>query len=118
VYGNIDGKEVRAMAPEDLRFKVEGMEILMTHIGGYPRNYSPNAKKLLQTERVDLFICGHSHILKVLKDDKLNLLAINPGAAGIHGFHKMRTMIRMEISEKKIQKMEAIELGLRGKILK
>lgn len=118
VYGNIDGKDIRAMVPENLLFEVEGVKILMTHIGGYPGNYSPKAKVQLQQERVDLFICGHSHILKVAKDEKFGLLAINPGAAGIHGFHKIRTMVRMEISEKKIQKMEAIELGLRGKILK
>ena len=118
VYGNIDGKDIRARAPENLRFNVEGVKVLMTHIGGYPGKYSPKVKAQLQEEPIDLFICGHSHILKVARDDNYKLLAVNPGAAGIHGFHKMRTMIRMEVNESKIQKMEAIELGLRGKILR
>ena len=88
----------------------------MTHIGGYPGNYFPEAKKMIEQERPGLFICGHSHILKVMPDKKYNLLHMNPGAAGKHGFHKMRTLIRFSIDNGKIIQPEVIELGLRGQI--
>lgn len=88
----------------------------MIHIGGYPGNYFPGIREQLLTQKPDLFICGHSHILKIMRDDKLNLLHMNPGAAGKHGMHKMRTAIRFAVEENKITNVEVIELGARGKI--
>ena len=116
VYGNIDDKNLQARFPEDLWFDCEGMKVWMTHIGGAPPNYNPRIKKILKDRVPDIFICGHSHILRVKKDNKLNMLYINPGAAGNHGFHTIKTMIRMEIMGSKIKKMEVIELGKRGVI--
>ena len=114
VYGNIDGHVLRSAFKEDLIFTCEGINVFITHIGGYPTRYSKGIKEKLMIHRPDLFICGHSHILKVIRDQQLRLLHMNPGAAGIHGFHKIRTMLRFEISEVKIQNVEVIELGLRG----
>ena len=114
VYGNIDDKNLQARFPEDLWFDCEGMKVWMTHIGGAPPNYNPRIKKILKERIPTIFICGHSHILRVKKDEKLDMLYINPGAAGNHGFHAMKTIIRMEIMEAKIKKMEVIELGKRG----
>lgn len=114
VHGNIDGQIIRAQFPEELFFTCEGIKVYMTHIGGSPGNYYPLAKKGIESQQPDLFICGHSHILKVVQDKKYNMLYMNPGAAGKHGFHKMRTMLRFEINGSKIEKLEAIELGLRG----
>jgi|TARA_B110000259_G_scaffold15631_1_gene16377 putative phosphoesterase len=116
VYGNIDGHELRSIFKEDLRFNCEGVEVLMTHIGGYPERYNSRVRKLLQTERPKLFICGHSHILKVKSDKKLGLLHLNPGAAGVYGFHKIRTMLRFTLDKGKIENLEIVELGARGKI--
>ena len=116
VYGNIDGREIRMIHPLHLVFEIEKMKVYMTHIGGYPGNYFPEAKKMIEQERPGLFICGHSHILKVMPDKKYNLLHMNPGAAGKHGFHKMRTLIRFSIDNGKIIQPEVIELGLRGQI--
>ncbi len=116
VYGNIDDKELQAKFPEDLWFECEGVRIWMTHIGGAPPNYNPRVKKVLKEKIPDVFICGHSHILRVKKDDHYKMLYINPGAAGNHGFHSIKTIIRMEIAGGKIEKMEAIELGKRGVI--
>lgn len=116
VYGNIDDKNLQARFPEDLWFDCEGMKVWMTHIGGAPPNYNPRIKKILKERIPTIFICGHSHILRVKKDEKLDMLYINPGAAGNHGFHAMKTIIRMEIAEAKIKKMEVIELGKRGVI--
>ena len=116
VYGNIDGTKVRAAFPEEIFFNCEQVKIFLIHIGGYPGNYYPGIKEKLTEHRPDIFICGHSHILKVMRDEKLNLLHINPGAAGKHGMHKIRTAIRFEIDGKKIQNLEVIELGERGKI--
>lgn len=101
VYGNIDGKDIRAMYPEHLRFKCEEVDVWMTHIGGYPDRYSSKVKPDIYTKSPDLFICGHSHILKVIYDQKIQCLHINPGAAGKQGWHKQRTLIRFCISEKK-----------------
>lgn len=116
VYGNIDNHEVRSMAPEDCKFKIEGLNIWMTHIGGYPGRYSKRVREELDRFAPDIFICGHSHILKIMRDKKYNnMLCINPGAAGVHGFHKMRTMVRFELNNDKIGNLEVIELGLRGK---
>jgi len=114
VYGNIDNGEARLEFPLDLHFECEGMKIWMTHIGGYPGKYPSRIKEQLRLHRPDVFICGHSHILKVQFDKQFNCLAINPGAAGIYGFHQIRTMLRFEINFGKIQNMEIIELGKRG----
>ena len=116
VFGNIDDKSLQSRFPEDLWFDCEGAKIWMTHIGGAPPNYNPRIKKILKDKIPDVFICGHSHILRVKKDESLKMLYINPGAAGHHGFHTMKTIIRMEIAAAKITKMEVIELGKRGAI--
>jgi putative phosphoesterase len=116
VYGNIDGHELRSVHPLHQRFTCEEMDIWITHIGGYPGKYNPRLKDELQSDPPDIFICGHSHILKVIPDKKLNLLHLNPGAAGHEGFHPVRTMIRFSITGKRIHDMEVIELGKRGTI--
>jgi uncharacterized protein len=110
VYGNIDGKELRQTFPENLRFNCEGMDVWMTHIGGYPDRYSLQVRKEIYSNPPGLFICGHSHILKVIFDKKINCLHLNPGAAGKQGWHKTRTLMRFAISEGKIQDLEVIEL--------
>lgn len=109
VYGNIDNSKIRAEYAEDLRFKIEDMEIWITHIGGYPNRYNLRIRQEINSNPPDVFICGHSHILKVINDNKLNLLHINPGAIGKHGFHQVRTMIRFQIIKSKIQNLEVIE---------
>ena len=114
VFGNIDDDKARMEFPLHNRFMCEGVDIWITHIGGYPGKYNPNIKTELQTNPPKLFICGHSHILKVQFDKKLNLLHMNPGAAGISGFHQVRTMLRFEIDGDKIQQLEIIELGNRS----
>lgn len=114
VYGNIDGDKVRLQAPEVLSFKSEGIRVLITHIANYPGRYTPQARTLISQYKPKLFICGHSHILKVMQDKRNGHLHMNPGSAGISGFHKIRTMLRFELSDGKIQNLEAIELGLRG----
>lgn len=114
VYGNIDSAEVRREFPLHNRFEVEGIDVWMTHIGGYPGKYNPAIRKEIQENPPKLFICGHSHILKVIPDKKLNLLHMNPGACGMHGFHQVRTMLRFELQSGKIQNLEVIELGKRG----
>lgn len=111
VYGNIDGTDVRSAFPEFLRFEIEGVDVLMTHIGGYPGKYDPRVRAILQTKAPKLFICGHSHILKVMYDKKFGCLHINPGAAGKYGFHKVRTLIRFVIDEGNIKDLEVIELS-------
>jgi uncharacterized protein len=110
VYGNIDGKELRQTFPENLRFNVEGMDVWITHIGGYPDKYSPAVRKTIYENPPGLFICGHSHILKVIFDKKINCLHLNPGAAGKQGWHKMRTLMRFAIDEGKVKDLEVIEL--------
>ena len=97
-------------------FYCEEVKVLITHIGGYPGKYNLKLKKLLLDEKPNIYICGHSHILKVISDKKLNLIHMNPGAAGINGFHKIRTMIRFNINKKEIQNLEVVELGQRGKL--
>lgn len=115
VYGNIDTPEFQREHPENLFLEREGIKIFMTHIGGKPPSYNPRARKLIQSEKPDVFICGHSHILRAMPDKKNNnLLYLNPGAAGNQGFHKMRTMMRFEINNGKVEKLEVIELGKRG----
>ena len=114
VFGNIDDKDARAEFPLDNNFVVENMSVYMTHIGGYPYKYKPRVKELLEKNRPKIFICGHSHILKVQFDKKLNLLHLNPGAAGKHGFHKIRTMLRFELNKGEIKNLEIIELAKRS----
>ena len=109
VHGNIDNSKIRAEYAKDLRFKIEDMKIWITHIGGYPNKYNLRIRQEINSNPPDVFICGHSHILKVINDNKLNLLHINPGAIGKHGFHQVRTMIRFQIIKSKIQNLEVIE---------
>lgn len=109
VYGNIDGAELRKEFPRDLRFQCEGINVFITHIGGYPGRYEKRIRILLDENTPDLFICGHSHILKIMRDKKRQLLHMNPGAIGIHGFHKVRTMLRFEVDGKELQNLEVIE---------
>lgn len=115
VWGNIDGHELRVRYPEHMRWECEGKRIYMAHIGGKPPTYNPEIRKRMNANMPDIFICGHSHILRVMRDPKRpGLLYLNPGAAGKHGFHKVKTMLRFEITEGRIQNMEVIELGNRG----
>lgn len=111
VYGNIDGQEIRQMFPQVNRFTVEGAEVLIKHIGGYPGNYDSSIKGSLMVRPPKLFISGHSHILKVKYDKTLNLLHINPGAAGKSGFHQVRTMVRFIIDKGEFKELEVIELA-------
>lgn len=113
VYGNIDGYDVRSMYPEQLVWLCEEVKVLMTHIGGYPPKYNPKVKEQLLIHRPQLFICGHSHILKIMYDDKLQCLHMNPGAAGKQGWHSMRTVIRFNIDGKEMKDCNVIELGKR-----
>lgn len=111
VYGNIDGQVVRIEFPEQLVFICEQVKVLIRHIGGYPPKYNPATKKELAIHQPQLFIAGHSHILKIMYDDKINCLHINPGAAGKQGWHKVRTVIRFAIDGKEMKDCEVIELG-------
>jgi hypothetical protein len=113
VWGNIDGQDVRTRFPETLQWKCEGVDVLMKHIGGYPGKYVPAVRSIMQTNPPKLFISGHSHILKVVFDEKYNCLHINPGACGKEGWHKMRTIVRFTIDGEKIKDCEVIELGKR-----
>lgn len=110
VYGNIDGQDIRRVYPENNRFMCEGVNVLMTHIGGYPGKYHPKIKNEIYADPPNLFIVGHSHILKVVYDKKIGTLHLNPGAAGKQGWHKVRTLMRFCISEDKIHDLEIIEL--------
>ncbi len=114
VYGNIDGDKVRIVHPENQLFELEGVKVLMSHIGGYPSRYSPRVRALIEQERPKLYICGHSHILKVMHDKKYDCLHMNPGAAGIHGFHKVKTLLRFTLDDGNISNLEVIELGKRS----
>jgi len=117
VYGNIDDAEISNKYPEDLHFNCEELQVLMTHIGGSPPRYNSRIKRLLSKSHPDLFICGHSHILKIQSDPQYgNMLYINPGAAGNHGFHHMKTIIRFEVNTVKVENVQVIELGKRGAI--
>ncbi|PWK18334.1 metallophosphoesterase family protein [Xanthomarina spongicola] len=109
VFGNIDGHEARTEFPENNRFMCEGVDVWITHIGGYPNRYDIRIRDSIRKNPPDLFICGHSHILKVMPDKKLNLLHMNPGAVGKYGFHKVRTMLRFVIDESNIKDLEVIE---------
>lgn len=114
VYGNIDAAEARSEFPLDNRFVLEGVAVWMTHIGGYPNKYNQRIREEINKDAPKVFIAGHSHILKIQYDKKLNLLHLNPGAAGNHGFHKVRTMIRFQLDKGEIKAMEIIELAARG----
>ncbi len=114
VYGNIDDTTARLEFPLDAKFTVEGVAVWMTHIGGYPNKYNARIREALQQQPPKIFISGHSHILKVQFDKKLNLLHLNPGAAGNHGFHKVRTALRFVLTEGTIKDLEIIELAQRG----
>ncbi|MEM9525050.1 MAG: metallophosphoesterase family protein [Bacteroidota bacterium] len=114
VYGNIDDAAMRLRLPLNQQFTVEGLSVFMTHIGGYPGRYAPRVRKLLDSEKPGLYVCGHSHILKVMPDKKRGLLHMNPGACGNHGFHRVKTLLRFSIKEGRIDNLEVIELGRRG----
>lgn len=114
VYGNIDDKDARAEFPLDLKFDVENVSVWITHIGGYPNKYNLRIREEIKNNPPKIFIAGHSHILKVQYDKKLNLLHLNPGAAGNHGFHKIRTMLRFVLQNGEIKDLEIIELAKRG----
>jgi uncharacterized protein len=116
VYGNIDTPETRLIYPENQIWECEGAKIFMTHIGGYPGKYTSRVKKIIQEVKPDIYICGHSHICKVMPDRDNNLLHMNPGAYGHHGFHYIRTILKFSIDNKKILDMRAVELGKRNLI--
>lgn len=116
VYGNIDGYDISGEFPEELIFMCEEVKVFIKHIGGYPGRYAPGVKNTIIAEKPKLFISGHSHILKVMHDDKLQCLHINPGAAGLQGWHKVKTLIRFVIEGNQIKNCEIIELGKRGAI--
>jgi uncharacterized protein len=111
VYGNIDGYDIRSVFPEKLVWKCEEVNVMMVHIGGYPKRYAPGVKNELVTNEARLFISGHSHILKVIYDDQINCLHMNPGAAGKQGWHKIRTLLRFTIDGADIKDCQVIELA-------
>jgi putative phosphoesterase len=109
VYGNIDGREIRQEFEEITLFTVEDLTVCMLHIGGYPGKYSPQFRKILQQHKPDIMVCGHSHILKVMRDEKNNLMHMNPGAAGNKGFHVFQTALRLKIDGKRMTGLEVWE---------
>jgi len=109
VYGNIDATDIRQECPEISIFTIEKIKVVITHIGGYPKHYTAGIKNVLLAEKPQIFISGHSHILRVIYDKELECLHINPGAAGIHGFHKLRTMVRFTIHDANIKDLEIWE---------
>lgn len=111
VCGNIDSGQVRRMCPECLEFEVEDVRVMLTHIGGYPGRYAPGIMRHLTESRPQLMVCGHSHILKVMYDDKLKMLHVNPGAAGTQGWHRKRTLVRLTIDGADMRDLEVIELA-------
>lgn len=117
VYGNIDGSVLRNLYPKDLRFRCEDTDVWITHIGGYPGHYIKEVIKELTIQPPDLLITGHSHILKVIYDKKFNLLYLNPGAAGLYGFHKISTAMRFIISGNEIRNLEIWEFPRKNQIL-
>lgn len=115
VFGNIDSKEIQWQLPEHQFFTQEGFDIWMTHIGGAPPNYNPAIRKKLKEKIPDIFVCGHSHILRVIRDEKMNnMLYLNPGAAGNEGFHKVKTLLKFSLDNRKISNLGVVELGKRG----
>ena len=123
VYGNIDDHTMRGRYPLHQKFVLNGVKVWMTHIGGYPPKYNNRTRDAIRRERPDLFICGHSHILKVINDKQIGCLHMNPGAVGHHGFHKVRTMLRFDLVQPtegmqgKVDNLEVIELGKRGQLV-
>src|SRR6185436_3901396 len=113
VYGNIDGQEIRKIHPLHNRFSCEGFDIWITHIGGYPGKYDIKIRELIRQNPPDILVCGHSHILKIIRDPANNLLFMNPGAAGKEGFHKVRTLVKFTLEQKTISEMQVVELGMR-----
>lgn len=111
VYGNIDGQDIRSTYPELLQWKTEDVSVMMLHIGGYPPKYNSRSKPLIQAHKPQLFISGHSHILKVMFDEQLQCLHINPGAAGKQGWHKVRTLIKLDIDGMDMRNCQVIELS-------
>ena len=118
VYGNIDGQEIRKIYPQINKFQCEDIKVLMTHIGGYPKKYKSEIKSEILNYKPDLYICGHSHILKIMYDKDHDLIHINPGAAGKEGFHQKRTIVLIDIVEKRISNIRVVELGPRAKLTK
>jgi len=116
VHGNIDGQEVRSVHPKHQRFTCEEVDVWMTHIGGYPKRYDGNVKPEIFENPPQLFISGHSHILKVVFDKDLNLLHINPGASGIQGFHQVQTLVKFTIDRKDIKDLQVVEFGKKGRL--
>lgn len=117
VFGNIDDTALRKKWPEDAVFEIEGLRVWITHIGGYPGKYVRRVQKMWNAINPGLFICGHSHILKVMYDSKNACLHMNPGAAGIHGFHHVRTALRFQVNAGKVENLEVIEFGKRAQQL-
>lgn len=117
VYGNIDDKDMRHRIPLNLSWECEGLNVFMTHIGGYPGRYTKRVSKLLTAEKPNLYICGHSHILKVMPDKEIGLLHMNPGACGVSGFHKYRTILTFDVASGKVENLNAVELGLRSSVV-
>ena len=115
VFGNIDDHRIRAETDETLHWEIQGLRFCMTHIGGRPGRYAKGIRSLLNETRPDVFICGHSHLLKVQRDPSFEGLYINPGAAGIHGFHRKRTLIKFSIEQSQLTQMRVVELGNRAK---
>jgi putative phosphoesterase len=113
VYGNIDGQKIRLLVPEIQRFDCEGMDVMIKHIGGYPGRYDRSVREIITNDPPDIFIAGHSHILKVQNDKKNNLLHINPGAAGKTGLHKVSTVIKFIIDSGRVKDLEVFEIGRR-----
>lgn len=111
VYGNIDGQDIRLRYKKELVFEIEDVKVFMTHIGGYPGKYASNAIDTINSEKPKLFVCGHSHILRVKYDQKRDMLCVNPGAAGRYGMQQVRTLLRFTIDGETIKDMEVIELG-------
>lgn len=113
VYGNIDGQDIRLQFPENLIFDCEGIRVLMRHICGYPGRYAAQVQALMRQEKPQVVVAGHSHICKVMRDRKWEHLHINPGAAGFHGFHHVRTMVMLELDKGRIHNLQVVELGSR-----
>jgi len=116
VYGNIDNSTIRSEIKESLRWEIQGLKFLMIHIGGRPGRYAKGIRRLLEEHRPDVFICGHSHLLRIEKDPSFGGLYCNPGAAGYHGFHQKRTLIKFQIHDGQLHDMQVIELGNRIKM--